>query len=544
MKKFIFIFLAVLIVFGCQELDLVPENQLSDGSLWNRSEDFEIGVNLLYPSIGVHQNDWDSDIAFADGPNSTSNGSRVAPATSNFYNNSYRDIRRCNFLIDRAIANGFEDDRFVAEARWFRALFYSRLIAAYGDVLFYTVTLDPTSGALFNARTSRAIIVDFLIQELKEIAPLLPLQSELPGAELGRITRGAADALRARIALFEGTWIKYHGSPGDANERLDEAISASLAVINSGEYELFNYGPNRDQSYRFLFMEVGNDSREQIVARRYDELRSIEQVAGDSRYTITRKMADMYLCTDGLPIDQSPLFGGRALMTSEFQDRDPRMGMTIIIPGSFTIDRLDQDGTGQDFPQIVWDESLYDNYKYITEFYADATGQIAVYFYHMLRYAEVLLIYAEAIYERNGMITDVELDRSINITRARAGMPSLTNAHVSSNGLDMITEIRRERTIEFVHEGFRRDDLRRWRIAEVEMPMALMGVQFAGTEFETATLPDGNLRYPDPPAMDIDGNIIVEPASQRSFNPARDYLEPLPAEELVINPNLRQNPNW
>ncbi|MDN5204343.1 RagB/SusD family nutrient uptake outer membrane protein [Fulvivirgaceae bacterium BMA10] len=545
MKKLIYIFFGALILSACQDLDLTPEHQLSDGSLWNRSEDFQQAVNLLYPSIGSHQRDLDSDIAFANSPNSASNGTRVAPATSGFYNNSYRDIRRCNFLIDRALANGFENDRFVAEARWFRVLFYSRLVEAYGDVPFYTAALDPASEALLDTRTSRETVVDFLLQELREIAPLLPSQTELSGSELGRITRGAADALRARIALFEGIWIKYHNTPGNSNERLDEAINASQAVISSGEYDLFNYSPDPDQSYRYFFMEVGNDSKEQIVARRYDGDRrhNFTNAVRDGGNTSTRKLADMYLCTDGLPIDQSPLFQGRSLMISEFQNRDRRMSATIIPPGTFAIDRLDQDGSGADFPTPIWDQSWYDNYKYISEFYFDGTGG-SVFYYHMLRYAEVLLINAEAQYERNGSITDAQLDATINLLRARAGVADLTNALASANGLDMLTEIRRERTIELAHEGFRRGDLRRWKTAEVEMPMALMGAQFTGTEFETVLLPDGNLRYPDPPLQDTNGNIIVEPANQRSFDPTRDYLEPLPAEELVKNPNLVQNPNW
>ncbi len=547
MKNTIYIlFTAILFFWGCQDLDLAPEHQLSDGSLWSRSEDFKAGVNILYPTIGSFQRDADSDIAYTNSPNSTSNGTRVAPATSGFYNNSYRDIRRCNFLIDRAIANGFENDRYVAEARWFRAYYYSRLVESYGDVPFYTTTLDPASEELYAARAPRETVVDFILSELAEIAPLLPLESEIAKAEKGRISQGAAHALRARVALFEGTWIKYHGTPGNAGSRFDAAISSAQSVINSGEYELFNYAPKPEQSYRYFFMEVGNDSKEQIVARRFDLTRSHFHVgsARDGGYTLTRKVADMYLCTDGLPIDKSTLFRGRALMTSEFENRDPRMAMTIIIPGTFAIDRLDQQGTGADFPQLIWDESLYDNYKYITEFYSDGTGQRGVYFYHMLRYAEVLLTYAEAVYEKNGSITDAQLDESINVVRARAGMPALTNAHVTANGLNMLNEIRRERTIELVHEGFRRDDLRRWKTAEVELPMALMGAQFAGTEFETALLPDGKLRYPDAPPMDANGNVIVEPASQRSFDPARDYLDPLPSEELVKNENLVQNPNW
>lgn len=544
MKKLICLTLGVFLFIGCQDLSLAPEHQLSDAQLWNRSDDFRKGVNGLYSSLGSFQLDNDSDISYANSPNAVSNGTRTAPSTSSFYNSSYSYIRDANFLIERA-NNGFEENRYVAEARWFRAFHYYRLVKAYGDVQFYTDVLDPSSEDLLAPRESREVVVDFIIDELTAIAPLLPLQSELGGDELGRITRGAADALRARVALFEGTWIKYHGTPGDANERFDEAISASQKVIDSGEYDLFTYTPDPEESYRYFFMEVGNDSEEQIVARRFDRdtRHNFTGVPRDGNMTTTRKLADMYLCTDGLPIDQSPLFEGREEMTSEFQNRDRRMSATMIPPGTFAIDRLDQEGTGRDYPQPIWDESWYDAYKYISEFYFDNAGG-NVFYYHLLRYAEVLLINAEAQYERNGSITDAQLDATVNLLRERAGVKALTNSHVIANSLNMLTEIRRERTVELAHEGFRRDDLRRWKTAEEELPNALMGAKFGGTEFETTTLEDGSLRYPDTPPMDADGNIIVEPASQRSFNPGRDYLEPLPAEEISKNPNLVQNPGW
>ncbi|MDR9365045.1 MAG: RagB/SusD family nutrient uptake outer membrane protein [Balneolaceae bacterium] len=544
MKKLICLTLGIFLFIGCQDLSLAPEHQLSDAQLWNRSDDFRKGVNDLYSSLGSFQLDNDSDISYANSPNAVSNGTRTAPSTSSFYNSSYSHIRDANFLIERA-NNGFEENRYVAEARWFRAFHYYRLVKAYGDVQFYTDVLDPSSEDLLAPRESREVVVDFIIDELNAIAPLLHLQSELGGDELGRITRGAADALRARVALFEGTWIKYHGTPGNANERFDEAISASQKVMDSGEYDLFTYTPDPEESYRYFFMEVGNDSEEQIVARRFDRdtRHNFTGVPRDGNMTTTRKLADMYLCTDGLPINQSPLFEGREEMTSEFQNRDRRMSATMIPPGTFAIDRLDQEGTGRDYPQPIWDESWYDAYKYISEFYFDNAGG-NVFYYHLLRYAEVLLINAEAQYERNGSITDAQLDATINLLRERAGVNALTNSHVIANGLNMLTEIRRERTVELAHEGFRRDDLRRWKTAEEEMPNALMGAKFAGTEFETTTLEDGSLRYPDTPPMDADGNIIVEPASQRSFDPGRDYLEPLPAEEISKNPNLVQNPGW
>ena len=113
----------------------------------------------------------------------------------------------------------------------------------------------------------------------------------------------------------------------------------------------------------------------------------------------------------------------------------------------------------------------------------DATQFRGEYDFKEFRYAEVLLILAEALYEKNGSITDADLGRTINVVRTRAGMPALTNAFVTSNNLNMLNEIRRERTIELAFEGFRRDDLRRWKMAETELPQAIKGVKFVGTGF-------------------------------------------------------------
>ena len=140
MKQYLIYILFLNVVFACQDFNLSPEHQLSDESLWNDSEHFRAGVNILYQSIGTHDNylDNDSDFSYGLGSNNVSNGSRDVPASSSFYNDSYRDIRRCNFIIERAIDNGFENNRYVAEARWFRSLFYFRLVKSYGDVPFYT----------------------------------------------------------------------------------------------------------------------------------------------------------------------------------------------------------------------------------------------------------------------------------------------------------------------------------------------------------------------------------------------------------------------
>jgi starch-binding outer membrane protein, SusD/RagB family len=171
----------------------------------------------------------------------------------------------------------------------------------------------------------------------------------------------------------------------------------------------------------------------------------------------------------------------------------------------------------------------------------DAAQFKGEYDFKEFRYAEVLLILAEALYEKNGSISDADLDRTINKIRSRVNMPALTNAHVSTNGLNMLDEIRRERTVELAFEGFRRDDLRRWKLAETVLPQALRGVKFVGTEYQ-AKYPD--LQVGTDIQVDANGFIIAEPASARSFLP-KHYLDPIPLQQIQLSHGtLVQNTGW
>jgi hypothetical protein len=152
----------------------------------------------------------------------------------------------------------------------------------------------------------------------------------------------------------------------------------------------------------------------------------------------------------------------------------------------------------------------------------------------IIRYAEVLLNYAEATYELNNSISDADLNKSINLIRARVNVPPLTNQLVQANGLDMRTEIRRERIIELCFEGFDYWDLLRWGTAAQVLPQALLGAKYFPAEMPNITVAQ----------LTPDGFAIWEPASKRTFNPQRDYLWPLPTTELGLNKNLTQNPGW
>ena len=156
----------------------------------------------------------------------------------------------------------------------------------------------------------------------------------------------------------------------------------------------------------------------------------------------------------------------------------------------------------------------------------------------LIRYAEVLLIFAEAKYELNGNISDADLNLSINALRTRVGFaPKLTNAFVTTNNLNMRDEIRRERTVELALEGFRYDDLIRWKLAETLLPKDLLGAKFIASEWVGTNGSSLNLN--------ADQVLITEPASTRHFRPERDYLYPVPVHEITTSGGaVVQNPNW
>ena len=544
----------VFMLPGCnRQLDLVSEENITDATFWRTPNDFKLASNRLYQELDRFGfEDTESDIAF-NVPNSVSNGTLVVAETSGQWTNSYNFIRASNNIIAKGVAlTDQQVKRYVGEAKFFRAWYYWKLMRLYGGVPL--ITEVPTTGdeSLFTPRSTQGAIADFILKDLDEAQTDLPVQSDLSNPDIGRITKGAALALRARVALYQGTWQKFRGA-ADANSYLDIAISSSDAVITSGAYAL--YDGSGVQSYRYLFLEAGDGSRECILDRRYTRNilgHDMPYQYDGTGYNPTKKLADMYLDTTGLPITNAgTVFQGYATMTSEFQKRDPRMTMTMIIPGTLTnrvFFSVNKIANYPDKPQRNFNTG-YILYKYMSEDpVANNSGQMGDaslfdFDRHLIRYAEVLLIYAEAVFERNATITDANLNKSINVIRTRARMPALTNAFVAANGLDLRTELRRERTIELALEGFRYDDLRRWKTAETELPQEIKGIKIKGSTWQTYPL------YSDPVYQnrtDANGFLIAE--TNRRFSPAKDYLQALPSREVAFYSAsgfvLEQNPGW
>jgi starch-binding outer membrane protein, SusD/RagB family len=536
------IILATVGLVSCNKvLDLKPETTLTDAGFWKSQDDLISACNTLYlslPAIASGYQDNYSDIAFATAGSSISDGSRLTPATSSDWSNNYTLIRRANTILEKA--PGVTGDsttirQAMGEASFFRAWAYFELMKRFGDVPLILRTFDLNDTLINAHRTPRAQIVKQMYADLDYAASVLPDADQQVAASYGRITSGAALAYKSRIALFEGTREKFFNY-GDANADLNVALAAASAVINSGKYALFRYSAKPDSSYAKLFQYEGNGrtNRENILVRLYgkDLTTNIasHNIAGEEDRAIitpTRALLDMYVYKDGLPKEKSAYYKPEASTITEFEDRDPRAGMTIFNKDSWYV-------TSKYVPNFSFTVT---GYKFNKWFNAADRNVVSFIHFAIIRYAEVLLNYAEATYELNENISDGDLTLTVNAIRNRSGNNSvapLTNALVNASGLDMRTEIRRERTVELAEEGMRYWDLLRWKTAETVLPRAVLGSKYFPAEHGTLS----NVNFTP------DGYVIVQSADLRSFNVNRDYLWPIPTTELAYNKNLTQNPGW
>lgn len=532
-----FILLFVLSLFNACDVDRLPETQLSDPAFWKTEADLTAAANYLYtflPGLPNTDDNW-SDETYARAPNSISDGSRIAPATDGSYNTPYRLIRAANNIIEKgpqAAKTGVSAatiDRYLGEAQFFRAWAYFSLLQRYGGVPLILTTLKENSPELEAPAATREAVVEAIYKDLDFAAAKLPTPKTLGATGYGRISNTAALAFKARVALFEGTRSKFHGY-GEPNKHLALAVAASKAVIDSKEHGLFG-------NYYNLFQLAGEGpgNKENILVRKYgvsladnvlnhNSARNLENGSASP----TKSLADSYLMTDGLPTTKSPLYTAPVTSIDVFAKRDERLSATIMKRGDAYI------GSNPVFSiaPLVFNFTGFCPRKYFN--LDDWTNQRSYIDGILIRYAEVLLIYAEAKFELEGSISDADLELSVNLLRTRGKIAKLSNAFVNDNGLDMRTELRRERRVELALEGFRYWDLIRWKTAEVELIKPVLGNFFFKSEFGTATSVK----------LTPDNFILVQDANFRKFNPEKDYLWPLPINEIGLNPSLKQNQGW
>lgn len=568
--------------YGCNKaLDLKPNNNLSDADYWQSADQFRLAANEFYTYLitfdkvlyddgtGPHS-DIRSDIQLQTSFNAFSSGTNSTSAADANWNSAFVRLRAINYLLEKAASYSSQSEiaALVAEAKFFRAYVYFDLLQQFGEVPIVSKPLDISSGELQAPRNSRQEVTDFILKDLEEAIEALPAESGIAASGKGRISKGAAQAFLGRVALYEGTWQKFrNGNPAVYNALFDKSIASSNAVMTDATYELFSPAVLGDSAQKYMFIlenEKSNPAglnktanREYILANRYDY--SLRQIGKNVTHTyvgvgVTRKFANLYVCQDGLPVEKSPLFKGYSTTRSEFTNRDNRMRYNLMIdsnyywdnenPGSrvnWTSDAADRaNSRGRHDPRMA---AGYTSQKWGAERRLNDTQE--GYDYPVIRLAEVYLNYAEAVFERNGFISDDDLNRSLNKVRGRVNknMPALSNGFTGSNGLDMRTEIRRERTIELYFEGFRLDDLKRWKTAETEMPQPTTGVRWKGSVWEKRWNVGNKTEPPYTPPMQLDaeGNLIWE--TGRTWT-ARNYLYPVPTQQIQLNPQLTQNPGW
>jgi hypothetical protein len=531
LKLNLLIIMGLLFTVSC-ELDRFPETNLSDSNFWKNEENFKQACNVFYLYVdGEQEIRLDNNRSdFSVNPrafNAISSGTRIVPAQSGDWNKAYRAIFNANNIINKAI--GKEDiasiDRWVGEAKFWRAYAYFDLVSKFGDVPLVLSPLDINSPQLTEPRTERQLVINQIYDDLDFSAANLPNFEELGSAGYGRVSRSAALALKARVALYEGTRQKFHNY-GDFSSNLSVAVDAASEAMAEGHVlntempylDLFTYsGEGYANKENILSAIYGVDQNNQIRSHRLPQL--LQNYYG----CITRPMVELYLCTDGLPYDKSPLaeIPEKDFM-SIFKNKDPRMDASIYKPGDpYGFASYEDVPTGDNATGFTGRK-----YDILGEGDKSCFVDFAI-----IRYAEVLLIYAEAKFELNENISDSDLDKSINLLRDRVSMPHLTNAFVDANGLDMRTEIRRERSVELAQEGFRYNDINRWKIAEIVLPKAMVGAVY----------------FPEygPRRVSEDGYLLAQFASDRYFDPEKDYLYPIPVREIALSEGaITQNPGW
>lgn len=596
-------------ISSCDFLDQDPLDEVTEAIYFENAGQFESAANFLYTRFGFEDGDAGTDLSnnVTDGSGNYAWGQTVTSQSDDIWTDNYEDLRAVNQLIEKAAEyerSASEIAVFVATAHWFRAWHYNKLLRRFGGVPLVLIAPSVDSDEVYAPRNSRYEVVAQILRDLDVAIADLPAAADVQGDNKGKLSVAAAKAFKARVLLYEATWERYVGNATDGDgssvgagtakpsgypsidAMLSEAIDLTEDVMIDNTFALWDHSDSSDlgqDNVRYLFcVEDGRgnpmgytkaDIQEYILETVYDfAVRG--KPGNDSHakpYGASRKLMDMYPCTDGLPVQHSPLFQGYSTLSSEFQNRDHRVNLTSKIPLTYYWGR---GSTGADYgnpipqdPEYLYVPALnstavrnnsYQGRKFVTENPGLEEGNMN---YPLIRLAEVYLIFAEATVELNGSISNADLDRSINLIRARSGVAALTNELIAPYGdLTMLGEIRRERAIELFGENFRMDDLKRWNIAADEINGGVYLDYIAGTEMETAldprddspiweetlyALTTGEVStssyagFPKVPA----GVAILEGSGTRNFT-IRNYVDAIPGNQITLNPNLQQNPGW
>lgn len=510
--------LGMILTNACVDLETQPTDRIVSEFFWKIEQDALMAVNGVYSLIPAKDYiylDCASDIAWNqssfDIAHLMGNGSQTAndKFAIKKWKSSYEIIQRVNTVLENIgrVDNIDETlrNRLISEVRFIRAMTYSDMIFLWGDVPLVKTTLDIITG--YVSRSPKSEVLDFVIDELKNITSTLP--EKYDNINTGRVTKGAAMTLLMRVYLRQNMY--------------SETIEMAKEIMDINIYSLY-------PDYESLFKYVGENSKEiifdkQFISTTYNhdlsKVFSPRSAFGSSYIVPLKNLVDSYQMINGYNINSSE---SGYDPYNPYIDRDPRLKATILVPGDLMYTQEifnplpDQNPVGTnavDNPNTLTSKTGFNFKKYvnpedIAESNSNSFNNLII-----LRYAEVLLSYAEAKIEFNKI--DESVYKAINDIRLRAGMPIIT----VGKSQDQLREIvRLERKVEFPLEGLRYFDIRRWSIAEQVIPGRTYGITYINKKNELDTLK----------------------AEMRYFNASRDYLWPIPEREINVNSNLIQNP--
>jgi hypothetical protein len=598
MKYFVIIFFLAVSISSCKKdfLQRNPQSAVTSEQFFKSPQDLETYTNGLYDILPGNNRNMNlfSDI-FSDNLSVYTGGSEtdimirgsLSPETVKGWDNSvWGQLRSVNFLINnagRATGDPAEINHYTGIARFFRAYFYYNMIKRYGDVPWYSSVLESEDENLYKAKDPRTVVVDSVMNDLRFAA-----ENIKAGGTNARVTRWAALTMLARTALHEGTFRKYHdelGLQSSADAFLHEAADATNVIMNEGGFSIYRTSGG-GEDFRTLFSSSDLSGNPEVIFLRRnnktEEVLNLTHYVLDWQWALSRSLEEEFLMQDGTPFTSVPGHDQKTFV-EVFEGRDPRLGETIMPPG-FT------ENPPGGSPFII--KPNFGGYLQVKFFPRDPSqrgGNDDSYTdIPVLRYAEVLLINAEAKAELE-IITQADIDNTINVLRNRVNMPPL-NMTAANGDIDpvmaekypmvngankgVILEIRRERRVETACEGLRFDDLYRWKAGEllsaptegIYVP-ALGAMDVTGDgEYDIAILKEPGAEGPISGLPDDvqeslikyylnggtyylsegDSGFIRFTKDQQQPRDFQDkyYYFPIPLQETLLNTNLTQPQGW
>ena len=567
MKKFIIILSAALALASCVSMDMTPLSQGNSDSWYTTETELNMAVNefyvLGYWDYLIPQEQWSDNFTYRNTNRNAILEGTVNGQTWDSYTiwvQAYKLIARANSLldkIDRAREKGMAEDqvkRYEAEAYFARACKYGDLLTFFGDVP-YIDTYQTIQEAMQNGRTAKATVIEKMYADFDKAIAYLPADW---GANAVHATKGAAYAMKARYALYMGDWAV-------AAEAAENCIKLKNYALEADYADIFWQSTGLIKEKIFAIPRSIENS---VVLDQWYVNNSLPRNAGGyAAYTPSWDLLAAYLCTDGKPIDESPLFDS----LNPFKNRDPRCAKTIV--------EFNTQHCGFDFDPSPAATQVYNYSTGAKQSNQDsrAVNQYASYNglllkkgvdaswtengkqvqtdYIMMRYADVLLMYAEAKIELNQI--DASVLDAINQVRARAygvsaSSVALYPAVTSTDQATLRQTVRLERRVELAFEGLRYRDLIRWRLAEKALNKYNY-INLAPTDCLDKVVNKGFWFWGMTPQIDEDGMAdfaplkaagLCEEGAKRNF-PARQYLMPIPTHDIELsNNNLTNNEGY